>query len=332
MSNPVVQPGSVQETAELLLSRFRNVPGGTRKRESAKYNPKSGPHQFVSYAFSDRDREYIEEYLHTLTIVSRNDFLRGFKGFRINNTAWRIATIQKKLTLKMHVLLALFSKEEVEAFCDTYQVYEVFLDPDWEGNDLSYPELSRMLLELATQLCIEKEDHDQEKNTQITFHFTDHGNKVVSSDTFLSVVDVDARSLRFVMSEGHDWVMKNLECDIKGGKCGVNKIDSRYRNLRDYPNFSKLTGEAIYDRNRIFISRCFSCSSTATGTFEGTFGLHFISQGNGLNIKAETSSSTAESDRVSIKLMHGPKNQNLMLRISRPHPNLTINGQLRLSV
>jgi hypothetical protein len=75
---------------EQLLRRFRIVPGGTRKDESAKYNPKSGPHQFVSYAFSDRDREYIEAYLHTLTKVPQHEFLRGFKGFGIKNNAWRI--------------------------------------------------------------------------------------------------------------------------------------------------------------------------------------------------------------------------------------------------
>jgi hypothetical protein len=35
-----------------------------------------------------------------------------------------------------------------------------------------------MLLELAAQYCLEKEGRDQEKNTQITFHFTDRWGNV----------------------------------------------------------------------------------------------------------------------------------------------------------
>jgi hypothetical protein len=117
-----------------------------------------------------------------------------------------------------------------------------------------------MLLELAAQYCIEKEDHDQEENTQITFHFTDHGGNVVSSESFISVVYVDA---------------------------GFNHIDKKYKVPKDYPAHSKLTGEEIYDRDRVYISHYFSCSSTATGTFEGSLGLYLISHAVGLNIKAE---------------------------------------------
>jgi hypothetical protein len=135
---------------------------------------------------------------------------------------------------------------------NNYQEFTIPIDSKWIGHRKDKNKQCQELMSLATSHRQHTAGHELDRNARIAFAFTDDNGTVTKNEQFLLLVEHDAVSLHFLMSESSNWMLtlSHLLCLLKAGRCYPHRLHVRYTDQPDYPHYNNLTNEPMYDRTK----------------------------------------------------------------------------------